>query len=312
MTRFLSSIPVVGPVWDRIEKLYPVRMVVDETKLAWRYKRLFPCSVEMPESGASVFVDRYEPRGRAVLLCKAQGQRSTKRWFHAAYSHLQPDIVIDVGANYGEFVFAGRYRPETRVIAVEANSTLHPFLGQSRETHPDRDQIEIIHALAGARSDADQAFYVDPGSSGRSSAVPRGEHCEEQIVKTLALDDLFEPASLAESKLLFKIDVEGFEAHVMSGMTSLLSTTGQRFGIIEFNSSLIHRSGIDPESFLEGICSRHSVAALRKGHAPEFIGEPSLDRLRAYCGNDEIEVDLIIASDESLFRRVEELRGSLE
>ena len=75
-----------------------------------------------------------------------------KRIWHRANCELRPDLVIDVGANYGEFIFGERYPHAKYVVGVEANLSLRPWLEKSRREHPEREKIAIEFAIAAEAS----------------------------------------------------------------------------------------------------------------------------------------------------------------
>ena len=297
LTRFVSKLPILGPAWDRLATNRRIRYWLDEAKLAMRYGRLFPNAIQLPNSRSNIFVDRSEPRGRSVLLCRAQGQPNLKRLWHRAIKLLQPDVVLDVGANYGEFIFAERYPTAERVIGIEANPALEPFLKKSWEVHPDRQKIQILNALAAERSDEEHIFYVDSISSGRSSAVQR--HDSQTVAtktRSVSIDDLVKDFVRPDKSIVFKIDVEGFEPMVLSGMKRTLGCSSRLLGIMEFNPRLIRLSGADPEEFLGQLFETMAVFALPHSQPPRRLAAGTLAEIQSLEMRDEIELDILLCS----------------
>jgi len=164
---------------------------------------------------------------------------------------LEPEAVIDVGANYGEFLFLPTYSPSARVIGIEANPSLLPYLERSCSLHPNCGQIELYSALAGPVSEGSVDFYVDQRWSGRSSALLHKtiREPERTRVQRLAVDSLF--AATGQPRcLLFKIDVEGYEPEVLAGMTDVLSASERALGILECNDQLLKELGTSRAAFL--------------------------------------------------------------
>lgn len=297
MTRIISKIPLLGRMWDHAIKLPFVRRSVEECKLALQYRSLFPDSVRLPNSHSPIFVDRRESRGRSVLLCNAQGQPNLKALWHQAITQIKPEVVLDIGANYGEFVFGERYPSAIKVLSVEANSALAPYLKKSHNKHPDRDKISILTALAAGRSDQEVEFFVDQRSSGRSTAVKRTDTVSVPTrIRTVAIDDLLSDVALEHMKVVFKIDVEGFEPNVFSGMGELIDRSRFVLGILEFNPKLIRLSGVEPENFLRDLHSRLQIIALPH-HRPYYIlREGNLGEIARNEGCQDFEIDLLVCT----------------
>ncbi|MBG9736825.1 hypothetical protein [Paenibacillus alvei] len=68
----------------------------------------------------------------------------------------------------------------------------------------------MIYALASDRDEASAAFFINAEYSGTSTAIPSPgfQACH---VKSITIDSLMAGLPLAGQKLLFKIDVEGYE-----------------------------------------------------------------------------------------------------
>lgn len=297
MTRIISKIPILGGVWDGLLKRPFVRHFIEEVKLAVRYRRLYPDSVQLPNSQSPIFVDRCDSRGRSVLLCGANGQPNLKVLWHNAVAIVQPDIVLDIGANYGEFVFGERYPTAERVLSIEANLALAPFLQKSHQMHPDREKILMLTALAAESSNEESEFFVDQGSSGRSTAVRRTDTvCKTTRIRTVAVDDLLSDITLEDMKVLFKIDVEGYEPVVFRGMRNLIDRSKFVIGIMEFNPTLIKLSGVEPESFLEELHSKLNIIALPHRHPPRALRYGTMAEIASIEGRDDFEIDLLVST----------------
>ena len=295
MTRFVSGIPFIGTLCENIVRRPFLRRGIDEIKLAVKYRKLFPNAVVLPNSGSPIFVDRNENRGRSVLLCGATGQPNLKALWHRAIAILVPDVVVDVGANYGEFVFGERYPKAKRILSIEANAGLATFLQKSHKLHPDRERIMILTALAAGISDDVIEFFLDQGSSGRSTAVKRTDTKSVVTrVRTVAVDDLLEDLTLEEMKLVFKIDVEGFEPAVFEGMKRVIDRTNFLLGLIEFNPRLVRLSGVDPQRFLESLHSRLQIVALPHRGKPYKLAKGTVDEIAEIEGSADFEIDLLL------------------
>ncbi len=286
-----------------------VRWMAAEYRLRRKYGFRLPDHVVLPNSGAPMFLDRTEQRARQLLLGDATGQGLLKNIWHLAISRLQPCVVVDVGANYGEFLFGERYPADCRVIGIEANAALEQWLRRSREHHPDRDRIIVETAIAAESSGESRSFFLSTYSSGRSSAIERNDGgWKRQDCTTVAVDDLAADVDVADRSVVFKIDVEGYESQVLAGMRNLVSRARTVLGIIEFNSAFIEEAGCCPAEFLQDLAGTFRIAALARRRPPVLLDNPSLDVLRQVTGSsgDDVELDLVLLSDADQFALVME------
>lgn len=132
---------------------------------------------------------------------------------------LDPSVLIDVGANYGEVLLSQvAYRPDARLVAVEPNLRIAAALRRSLEAAGWDDAL--VMPLAASDELGISTLRADPRSSGNSSL-------DRQVggtpVVTARIDDLI--AVTARDNLLMKIDVEGHEAQVLDGAIELLSAS---------------------------------------------------------------------------------------
>jgi FkbM family methyltransferase len=158
---------------------------------------------------------------------------------------LQPgDSFIDAGAHIGWFttLAALRVGKDGTVIACEPYppnvSTLKANLAENRCTN-----VQVIEAALGDRPGA--LALVAGDNSGTVTAAGWSEEDPTEVLAT-TLDDV---ASGLDSVALLKIDVEGWEAHVLRGATETLSRT--RRVLIEINKEALQKAGTSPEEILE-------------------------------------------------------------
>jgi FkbM family methyltransferase len=280
-----------------------LRAVVDAARLMRRYGTPHPTSVRLRHSGNTLFVNPREARGKAVLLCFANGQPCVKNAWHTAIEKLQPTIVVDIGVNYGELLFDARYAPETFVLGVEANESLRPWIERSRSQHPNSQQIRLAFAFASNELQATHTFYIDPESSGRGSGIAR-EGKTNLIpvqVPTVTIDSFVAERAdedLASQRLLFKIDVEGYEPFVVGGMSRLLRCCRQKVGILEFNTNLMRTAGIDAQQYMKTLASHFPVAFARQ--AEEFRPFPWATAVDEIANGKKYVTDLLLISDQTL------------
>jgi FkbM family methyltransferase len=167
--------------------------------------------------------------------------------FEALEELLRPgDIVIDVGANVGlHAVFCGaRVGPEGRVLAFEPEPVNHGYLVRNVERNGLRN-VDVFLKGAGGRSGT-LRLYLAPGNVGTHSAaaIEGGAAIDVEIVR---LDDFLRDRVRRVD--LVKIDVEGYEAHVMAGLEETVARDRPAL-LIEFSPHLLRECGGAPERLL--------------------------------------------------------------
>ena len=94
-------------------------------------------------------------------------------------ARLNPSVLVDVGANYGEFScsIASLNQP---LIVLEANPMLVPCL---KKTFASALNVTVIHAAA-SNCEGEVRFYFDKRATGSVSMsnAPRGVEAEEHVV----------------------------------------------------------------------------------------------------------------------------------
>ncbi|XQY90021.1 FkbM family methyltransferase [Metabacillus sp. HB246100] len=200
----------------------------------------------------SLYIDSAENRGRALLLKNGETQSRLIKFWKKSVLTFNPTIVLDIGVNYGECMFSTNYKSETIILGFEANKQLIPYIERSRSEHKNKKQMKIIHALASDRDDHKQDFFVNRMWSGTSSAIraKNNKLMEKHSINSIRVDSIFEGKELSKERVLFKVDVEGFEAFVLNGMTDLIDKSKDCLGFIEFDSHYIRKSGSDLLTFL--------------------------------------------------------------
>jgi FkbM family methyltransferase len=133
-----------------------------------------------------------------------------------------PELVVDVGANRGEYVQLVRTRwPRARVLAVEPSA-------EARAAIPGDPQVEVSTVALGAQP-AD-GVLVGPGPGSKLGRVVPGPG-EGTPVTITTLDELCATTGIDRIDLL-KVDVEGGELDVLRGAVGLLD--GHRIGVVQF------------------------------------------------------------------------------
>jgi len=245
-----------------------------------------------------LYVDTSELRGRYLTTVGGISQPAVTSFWRRAVQQWQPTIALDVGMNYGEIIFSTHYASGTQIVGIEANPLLRPCIQQSLAAHPNRRQMTIVCALASDQQQQAVPFYVDRNWSGTSTAVPLHTHrqIEKHAVDTITVDSLFADRPLTADRLLFKIDVEGYEQHVLAGMKRLLDGCAAALGLIECNTSFLQKAGVDVPRFLERLQRDFCVYVLAATDRLLQFPRLSAANLCRYFGKPEVECNLVLST----------------
>lgn len=173
-----------------------------------------------------------------------------------------PDIVIDVGVNYGECLFGTVYGTNASLYGFEANPRVFACLERSVKKHPNAAQFTIHNTLISETPAENQILYVNPDWSGTASAVAAIHANRNALTHSLpvhSLDSLLPHQEWENKRILFKIDIEGYESKAMKGFNLSLDKSDDAVGILEFDSEFLTKAGESPEVFIHSLSEKFHV-----------------------------------------------------
>jgi FkbM family methyltransferase len=288
------------PIYPRLERAFKQAYLIPLTIL--RYGRARPRRARLHGSNNWIYIDPADTCAiKKVVHEPLRGKVSTNLIFwREMLAHLQPDLAVDVGVNYGECLFGADYSPKIRLFGFEANPRLVPFLEQSRQHHPNGPQMIITNCLVSDTPAEAVPFLVNPGWSGQSSAVREinaGQGIIEYKLRARPLDEVILPALRSESSLLFKMDIEGYESRALRGFQQTLARMRKVVGFIEFTSRFIRWTGEDPAVYFEWLRDRFQVYRLADVKKRCVVEVPSYRALPLKHNDPECaDADLILVS----------------
>lgn len=130
------------------------------------------------------------------------------------------DIIIDIGANIGEFAKSLGAENELRFIAIEPESEEFSALQVNLA-----ENFFESHEVA-LWSDTGKMQFYPMNESGDSSLIPQLENAESIEKDVVSLDDLLLQSQLVahdERIKLVKLEAEGAEPEILQGMKKTLS-----------------------------------------------------------------------------------------
>lgn len=153
--------------------------------------------------------------------------------------HLSPDVVLDVGANKGQFALFSRVTfPDAVIHSFEPIEAAYRTLISHRCL---RNNFNAYHlALTDKTGDAtinlsraDDSSSLLPIGNLQTSYYPGTEMVGQEVIKTDTLDNQFQEEWQGRNVLL-KIDVQGTELQVLKGASNNLDRIGHIYAELSF------------------------------------------------------------------------------
>jgi FkbM family methyltransferase len=209
----------------------------------------------------TVFVDLRDTGVGWPLYVLRQYEEAEARFLRSC---LRPGMThLDVGANVGYLtaVAASRVGRSGRVVAVEPDPHNFRLLGRGIRANG-WTQVTALNAAAGAESGAAR-LYKSGANLGDHRLYADGEARGRAAVKVpvIRLDDLFGPGQLAPPEVV-KLDVQGYEGHVVRGLERVLAAGRPMAVLTEFWPHGMANAGTDPREDLATF-RRHGFGCYR-------------------------------------------------
>jgi FkbM family methyltransferase len=161
------------------------------------------------------------------------------------------DVFVDVGANWGYFALAAAHwvGPSGRVLAFEPEPRLFDLLSANLRINGLAWVEAHRRAVAAERGTLRfSAFVTGSDNWGRSHSVASGAAADFES-DAVALDDVLDDAGIDRVQLT-KIDVEGGEIDVLTGMRRGLQSGRYRYLLVECHPDLLAQRGHDEAAAL--------------------------------------------------------------
>jgi FkbM family methyltransferase len=147
------------------------------------------------------------------------------------FSQLPIDLVLDVGANTGQFARQCRAAGYSgKIISFEPSTAAHAGLLRSAASDPHWSVADRM-ALGAANGETEINIAVNSFSSSilpmldtHLSAAPESAYLHKEVVPVRRLDDVLPPDDSTQT-IFLKLDVQGYESQVLAGATRLLPRT---------------------------------------------------------------------------------------
>lgn len=162
---------------------------------------------------------------------------------------LKPGMVfIDVGANIGYFslIAAKLVGDSGKVFAFEPDENNFFLLQKNINANRYKNIIAVKKAVSDKVGTA--KFYLEKENLCAHSLMPK-INCDFIEIETIFLDEYFKNKKIN----VVKIDVEGMEPAVLSGMEKLIKVNESMAMITEYYPKAILNAGYSPKDYLESL-----------------------------------------------------------
>ncbi|MGE0764968.1 MAG: FkbM family methyltransferase [Hyphomicrobiaceae bacterium] len=142
--------------------------------------------------------------------------------------------VVDVGANFGYYsvLFGEAVGPGGQVIAIEPVPVTAGFLRRSVDLNGHSSRTRVMECALGNGAEGQVHLFVPDGEPKNATVISQPR--EGSIaVASATLDDLLRGLDRVD---LVKIDAEGAEADILTGMAETITRHGPRV-LLEFNAA---------------------------------------------------------------------------
>lgn len=237
-------------------------------------RRIVPAELEV--GGAKVALNPHDPVISGALTFGVY-ERPETRFFRAV---CRPGMTfLDIGANVGYYTALAlpRIGSTGRVIALEPDPENFHYLQATIRANRAANVIAIPKA-AGAAAGS-MKMYTSSTNRGDNRLYANTWSDGSCDVEVCTIDDLLHELGIGAVDLI-KMDVQGFEGHVLEGMKETIRRSPNLTAMIEFWPFGLQSAGTPPEAFLNQLeqLDLHVYELTKKGALAPVTDKQSLIR----------------------------------
>jgi len=178
--------------------------------------------------GAHIYVNPADARGKKLLETNGNFNPQALDIWQDLLRSSDWTCVLDVGANYGEMLANGGLPGRAKIVAIEPNTEILPYL---KKTLRRIGEIKIYETAISDQEGVSQLLITRDWSG--TVRLVEGEG--DVVIKTTTLEKIIrgECPNIDATRIALKIDVEGYEAKALTGLLPLLNRFQEFAAFIE-------------------------------------------------------------------------------
>ncbi len=205
-----------------------------------------------------------------MLVCSGIWEPNVTAAFRTLLSHGA--VVVDAGANIGYFTLLASHLvgPTGKVYALEPSPTTFAALSENLRLNR-AENVVALEVAAGSEAGIGALRIAPTGNSGQASIAPPTDarSCSAIEVAVEPLSQVVAPEDFSRLSLI-KVDVEGYEEHVLRGLEPILEAGARPTIVIEVHVA----SSPNMKTYLDDMCARF-------GFLPQQLADLGGDRVTA-------------------------------
>jgi FkbM family methyltransferase len=161
-------------------------------------------------------------------------------------SELNPaDVFYDIGANIGLFTLIAAERCRN-VVAFEPAGDTFRMLSENIRLNNSPANVELMNAAASDTDGVQDIYVLTNGKDAWNSMAVKPEEGQYRVdqIRTVNVDELVSSEKIPAPTII-KIDVEGWELHVLRGLKNTIAKH-KPVMLIEFTASNLKAAGTSP------------------------------------------------------------------
>jgi len=203
-----------------------------------------------------LFVDVNDKSGLSYDS-KSSYEEINNKLYKEIKDKYNPDIIIDVGANYGfiSIVLSTIFKA-SKIIMIEASSKLIEYIHCNMKAN-NITNYELINAICAEIDNEERDFSFNPNGSQDNRVIGENNNWDTSKVATVSLEDIIKRNK--GNFYFLKIDTQGYEPNVFLGAEEFLLNNNNWIIKTEFAPYWLKSQGFEPKDFLKSLLDKYIV-----------------------------------------------------
>lgn len=226
----------------------------------WKYFIIQILNLNIVETsnfnGLLLSINRLETGGEAYFKSETYSE-VVNPFYQAIQNNYNPDIVLDIGANYGftSILYASIFK-DANIVAVEPSRKLCKYIKKNIENNKLQNVLvkrAICDSKEGIKKEFSNPLYSQDNRVKGSSFL-----WKKEVVDTTSIDSIFKTYPV-EKFAYIKIDTQGFEKFVFQGGEGYLLNNNNWLIKTEFCPDALIKQGVEPKELLNYLIDKYDV-----------------------------------------------------